>query len=89
MSKSPFFPSPILTNTSHQDFLATFETNTFGPIKVTRAILPHFRQRKSGVMVFVSSLSGWVGHGYTGAYAASKFALEGESHAKHLVANRR
>ncbi|KAI6754489.1 hypothetical protein HG530_012241 [Fusarium avenaceum] len=62
---------------NYHDFLASFETNAFGPLKVTRAILPHLRERRSGTMVFISSLSGWVGHQFTGAYAGSKFALEG------------
>lgn len=62
---------------SYDEFVSSFETNVFGPIKVTRAVLPHMRARKSGTMVFISSLSGWVGHQFTGAYAGSKFALEG------------
>ncbi|KAF2107052.1 hypothetical protein BDV96DRAFT_506887 [Lophiotrema nucula] len=62
---------------SHEDWLAQFNTNLFGTIKLTRALLPHFTQRRSGTLAFISSLSGWIGHGYCGAYAASKFALEG------------
>lgn len=54
-----------------------FETNVFGPLKLARAILPHFRQRRAGINVFISSLSGLVGHALTGPYASSKFALEG------------
>ena len=61
----------------YEDWLAQFDTNVFGTIKVTRALLPHFRQRQSGAMVFVSSLSGWIGHSGCSAYAGSKFALEG------------
>ncbi|KAF4341542.1 oxidoreductase yusZ [Fusarium beomiforme] len=68
---------------SYNDFLASFETNVFGPIKVTRALLPHMRERRSGTMVFISSLSGWVGHMLTGAYAGSKFALEGVVESLH------
>ncbi|KAG5747075.1 hypothetical protein H9Q70_010233 [Fusarium xylarioides] len=63
---------------SYDEFVSSFETNVFGPIKVTRAVLPHMRANKSGTMVFISSLSGWVGHQFTGAYAGSKFALEVE-----------
>lgn len=65
---------------SYHDCLASFETNVFGPLKVTRAILPHLRERRSGTIVFISSLSGWVGHQFTGAYASSRFALEGPFH---------
>ena len=64
---------------SADDFRAQFETNVFGTLKVTKALLPHFRQRKTGVNVFISSLSGWIGHDFCGAYAGSKFALEGTS----------
>ncbi|KAF4450150.1 hypothetical protein F53441_6668 [Fusarium austroafricanum] len=66
-----------LEDLSYEDYLASFETNVFGPIKVTRALLPHMRARKSGTMVFISSVSGWIGHRFTGAYAGTKFALEG------------
>ncbi|KAH7389144.1 hypothetical protein BKA64DRAFT_130702 [Cadophora sp. MPI-SDFR-AT-0126] len=61
----------------YEDFRAQFETNVFGTIKVTRALLPHFRQRHKGTVVFIGSLSGWIGHPGCGAYAGSKFALEG------------
>lgn len=54
-----------------------FETNVFGPMKVTTALLPHFRERRAGINAFISSLSGFVGHFMTGPYASSKFALEG------------
>ncbi|KAI8961222.1 NAD(P)-binding protein [Daldinia sp. FL1419] len=57
--------------------LSQFDTNVFGVYRVTRAVLPHLRERRSGVMVFISSLSGWHGHPFTGPYAGSKFALEG------------
>lgn len=58
------------------DFLAQYNTNVFGTIKVTRALLPHFRSRRHGTCVFVSSLSGWIGHAGCAAYASSKFAVE-------------
>ncbi|KAI1472993.1 NAD(P)-binding protein [Daldinia caldariorum] len=61
----------------YDQLLAQFDTNVFGVFKVTRAVLPHFRERRAGVMVFISSLSGWHGHAFTGPYAGSKFALEG------------
>ena len=63
----------------YEDFLAQFETNVFGTIKITRAVLPHFRTRKSGTLVFISSSSGWQGDPFSSAYSGSKFALEGRS----------
>ncbi|KAI0839646.1 NAD(P)-binding protein [Hypoxylon sp. FL0890] len=61
----------------YDQLLAQFDTNVFGTFKVTRAVLPHLRERRSGTMVFISSLSGWHGHPFVGPYAGSKFALEG------------
>jgi len=52
----------------------------FGTFKVTRAILPYFRSQAKGTIVFIGSLSGWIGHPGCGAYAGSKFALEGKPH---------
>jgi len=56
---------------------AQMETNFFGPINVTRAVLPVMRRQRSGHVVTVSSLAGLVGQEFCAAFAASKFALEG------------
>ena len=52
-------------------------TNLFGPMNVTRAVLPIFRKNKSGHIITISSTAGLVGYELCTAYAASKFALEG------------
>lgn len=54
-----------------------FETNFWGTIKVTNAILPHFRKQKSGKIITVGSIVGLVAFPSTAYYAASKHALEG------------
>lgn len=54
-----------------------FEVNFFGAVALARAALPQMRRERAGTLVFVSSLSGLVGLPADGAYAASKFALEG------------
>jgi NAD(P)-dependent dehydrogenase (short-subunit alcohol dehydrogenase family) len=67
------------TNTtgSAEALLAIFNTNLFGAVRLTKALLPHFRERRSGTILFLSSRSGWYGDPWCGAYAGSKFALEG------------
>jgi NAD(P)-dependent dehydrogenase (short-subunit alcohol dehydrogenase family) len=62
---------------SPEHFRAQVETNLFGPLNVTRAVLPVMRAQRSGLVVTISSLAGIVGGEFTSAYAASKFALEG------------
>jgi len=57
------------------------ETNVFGLLRVTRAVLPHFRERRSGHVVNLSSISGLVGIPGFGIYNSTKFAVEGLSEA--------
>lgn len=52
-------------------------TSLVGPMNVTRAVLPVMRRRRSGHVVTISSVAGFVGLEYTSAYAASKFGVEG------------
>jgi NAD(P)-dependent dehydrogenase (short-subunit alcohol dehydrogenase family) len=52
-------------------------TNLFGPMNVTRAVLPVMRKQRSGHVVTLSSMAGLVGQAFCSAYAASKFGLEG------------
>ncbi len=54
-----------------------FETNVFGTMAVTRAVLPHMRKAGRGRIVIVSSIGGRIGSPASSAYCASKFALEG------------
>jgi NAD(P)-dependent dehydrogenase (short-subunit alcohol dehydrogenase family) len=59
------------------------ETNLFGPMNVTRAVLPVMRSQRDGHVITISSLAGQVGTEFTSAYAASKFAVEGWMEALH------
>lgn len=54
-----------------------FETNFWGTINVTNAILPHFRKQKSGQIITISSIMGLIGLPNKSIYSASKHALEG------------
>ena len=58
-----------------------FEVNCFGTLNLTKALLPHFRQRKSGHILNVSSVGGFTAFPGTGIYCATKFAIEGYSEA--------
>ena len=62
---------------SPQDFRAQVETTLFGPINVTRAVLPVMRAQRSGLVVAISSTAGIVGQEFCTAYAAAKFGVEG------------
>jgi NAD(P)-dependent dehydrogenase (short-subunit alcohol dehydrogenase family) len=62
-----------------EDLRAQFEVNVFGLLHVTRAALPQLRRQRSGHIVQMSSLMGVVGQVGGGAYAGSKFAVEGLS----------
>ncbi len=67
-----------------------FEVNVFGVMEVTRALLPHFRGNRGGLIVNVSSGLGSFALPLTSIYSASKFALEGlsESLAVELASQR-
>ncbi len=56
-----------------------FDTNVFGLMQTTRAVLPHFRDRKQGVIVNVASIGGRVAFPLYSLYHATKWAVEGFS----------
>ena len=66
-----------LEDLSIEEIRAQYETNLFGLIMVTPAVLPLMRKQKSGIVVNVSSLVGRIGLPSAAAYASTKFALEG------------
>jgi NAD(P)-dependent dehydrogenase (short-subunit alcohol dehydrogenase family) len=68
---------------SDEELHAQFDTNVFGVVRVVRAALPAMRERRSGVIVNVSSIAGLVARPFGGAYSASKHALEAISEALH------
>ncbi|WP_219416082.1 SDR family oxidoreductase [Pseudonocardia nigra] len=86
-------PLDVLVNNAGHGLLGALEeltdaqihrvlaTNLLGALAVTRAVLPHMRERRSGHIVQMSSVGGVVANPGHGIYAASKFGLEGASEA--------
>lgn len=58
-----------------------YATNVFGLLKVTRAVLPHMRRQRSGHVINISSIGGYVSYPGWGVYCSTKFAVEGLSEA--------
>jgi short-subunit dehydrogenase len=54
-----------------------FETNFWGSVRVTKAILPYMRQQRFGKIIVTGSLVGLIGAPFSGYYSASKHAIEG------------
>ncbi|HKN35962.1 MAG TPA: SDR family oxidoreductase [Terriglobales bacterium] len=64
-----------------------FETNFFGQVAMTKAVLPTMRQQRSGHIIMVSSISGLHGAFSISSYSASKFALEGWTESLRMELN--
>ncbi|WP_378176104.1 SDR family oxidoreductase [Aquimarina sp. SS2-1] len=59
-----------------EEILKNFTTNYFGPVNVTKAVLPIMRKQGSGLVINITSIAGYMGLPYRGIYSASKAALE-------------
>jgi len=68
-----------IEDTSIEEFRAQIETNLFGVIILTKAVLPHFREKGSGHFIQVTSIAGRIGPIGRAPYAAAKWAVEGFS----------
>jgi NAD(P)-dependent dehydrogenase (short-subunit alcohol dehydrogenase family) len=68
-----------IENTSIDEFRAQIETNLFGTIFVTKAVIRHFRERRGGRFFQISSIGGRAGATGRAPYSAAKFGVEGFS----------
>jgi len=71
------FHAGFLEELTPDAFRAQIETTLFGPVNVTRAVLPVMRAQRSGLVVTISSTAGIAAGEFLTAYAASKFGVEG------------
>lgn len=70
-----------LESFSREQIARQFNTNVIGLIDVTKAVLPHFRQNKAGIIINVSSIGGKMTFPLGSLYHGTKFAVEGISEA--------
>jgi NAD(P)-dependent dehydrogenase (short-subunit alcohol dehydrogenase family) len=66
-----------IEETTEDEFMPVFDTNVFGLIRVTRALLPYMRQQRSGHILNLSSIGGLTASPGWGYYQGTKFAVEG------------
>lgn len=77
------FYAGYFENISDAQMRSQMETNFFGPLNVTRAVLPVMRRQRSGQVITITSAAGLMGQEFCAAYAPSKFALEGWMESLH------
>lgn len=65
-----------IEETPAEEIRGVFETNFFGAIEVMKAVLPAMRRQKSGLIINVTSIAGYMGLPFRGIYSATKGALE-------------
>jgi len=62
---------------SDEQLRRQIDTNLLGVLRVTQAFLPHFRSRKAGTFIAITSIGGYVTFPFNSVYHATKWALEG------------
>ena len=76
INNAGYFISGLAEAVTTEQAQRLMDANFFGPVRVNRAVLPHMRRQRSGVLMHISSGAGRVVLPSMGLYCASKFALE-------------
>ncbi|KAL8947608.1 MAG: hypothetical protein Q9222_006134 [Ikaeria aurantiellina] len=76
MNNAGYVDVGITEDVSYDRWLSTFNTNFFGAVNLTRALIPHMREKRSGTIVNMGSIFGWQSNPCTPAYNATKAAME-------------
>jgi len=79
VNNAGFSMAGFVEDLSLSEIRQQFETNFFGNVAMSKAVLPVMRRQKSGHIIQIASVGGRLGHPLLGAYCSSKFALEGFS----------
>jgi NAD(P)-dependent dehydrogenase (short-subunit alcohol dehydrogenase family) len=77
VNNAAFLLGGAIEECSDEEAYKQFNTNVFGTLRMLRAVLPHMRSKKSGVVANIGSASGWIGIKTMGVYGSTKFALAG------------
>ncbi|KAI0206677.1 hypothetical protein F4808DRAFT_404877 [Astrocystis sublimbata] len=75
VNNAAYVQTGTVEETTPEETQAQFQANTFGPVSVYRAILPHLRSKRSGTLVTVGSMAAWYTMNSCNLYNASKSAL--------------
>lgn len=84
VNNAGFAMAGFLEDVTLEELRRQFETNFFGHVTVTKAVLPVMRRQRSGHIVMVTSIGGRCAAPVIGSYSASKFALEGWTEALRI-----
>ena len=87
VNNAGFAVAGFLEDVSLEELRMQFETNFFGAVAMTKAVLPVMRKQRSGHIIQVTSIGGLLGTVSIGSYCASKHALEGWTESLRLEVN--
>ncbi|HEX2597337.1 MAG TPA: SDR family NAD(P)-dependent oxidoreductase, partial [Terriglobales bacterium] len=87
INNAGFAVAGFIEDLALEEIRSQLETNFFGHVAMTKAVLPFMRQQRSGHIIMLSSIGGLTASPTLSSYSASKFALEGWTEALRLELN--